>query len=186
MIEPAVRPKPMTFEEAALLDPDEYPGEIVDSLWLPSEQDSWRHGEVAAAVGMLLHHYTRAYPGWTVALGNPGAKLRTEPPTLFGPDVAVIRAERRPKGKGVESWLDGAPDLAVEVVGDRQTATVLARKGLEYLAAGAGMVWIVDSEDELVIVLTAPNEIRIVGAGDTLEGGDVLPGFSCAVSELFE
>jgi Uma2 family endonuclease len=86
----------------------------------------------------------------------------------------------------VEGWLEGAPDLAVELVGDGPTATAVARKGLEYLAARARLVWIVDPHEELVMVLTAPNGIRILGAEETLDGGEVLSGFSCKVSEFFE
>ncbi|MCC2667608.1 MAG: hypothetical protein K0Q72_79 [Armatimonadetes bacterium] len=176
----------MTFEEAALLDPDEFPGELVNGKWTAVGPRSWRDGEVAVAVGVALQIYARSHPGWTVALGNPGMKLRHDPPTLRGPDVAVIRAERRPAGRGVEGWLEGAPDLAVELVGDGPTATAVARKGLEYLAARARLVWIVDPHEELVMVLTAPNGIRILGAEETLDGGEVLSGFSCKVSEFFE
>jgi Uma2 family endonuclease len=60
------------------------------------------------------------------------------------------------------------------------------RKAAEYLAAGGRLVWVVDPDAEQVIVVTPPNAFRVLGREDTLDGGDVLPGFACKVAELFE
>lgn len=176
----------MTFEEAARLDPDEQPGELQAGRWVPVTRGTWRHGEVVITIGYLLKRYAKANPGWSVSGADPGAKLSSEPDTLRGPDVGLVRAERRPTGKGVDGWLDGAPDLAVEVAGDSQSYAELTRKALEYLAAGAQMVWIVDLDRSEVAVLTPPDRVRVVAADETLDAGDVLPGFSCHVAELFE
>jgi Uma2 family endonuclease len=105
---------------------------------------------------------------------------------LRGPDVAIVRKERVPTGKGAHGWLEGAPDVAVEVIGDAQTHSDLARTALEYLGAGAKMVWVVDAEKERVVLYTPPDHLHVLSAGDVLDGGDALPGFSVLVSELFE
>lgn len=186
MAELALQPQPLTFEDAARLDPDQYPGEIVNGEWVPMTRNTWRHGEVLINIGTLLRLYTRSNLALRVAGGDPGAKLRGRKDTLWGPDVAIIRTERRPTGRGAEGWLEGAPELAVEVVGVSQQAMRVARKALEYLAAGSQMVWVVDPDEELVMVFTAPNQVRVLGPEDMLDGGDVLPGFNCKVSEFFE
>jgi Uma2 family endonuclease len=175
----------MTFEEAARLDPDKYPGEIVDGKWVPLTKSTWRHGEIVGRAYLLLVLYAQRVPGWSVAVGDPGTKLETNPARLRGPDVGIIRAERRPTGKGVEGWLEGAPDVAVEVVGDGQSVGQLFKKALEYLGAGGKMVWMVDPDAHQVVLVTPPNAVRVLDAEDTLDGGDVLPGFSCKVAELF-
>ena len=97
----------------------------------------------------------------------------------------MVRAERVPTGKGVDGWLDGAPDVVVEVAGDSQTISEMTKKALEYLAAGAKMVWVVDAEPQRVVLFTPPNHVKILGSDDTLDGGDVLPGFSCKVADMF-
>jgi hypothetical protein len=51
----------------------------------------------------------------------------------------MVRADRVPTGKGVHGWLEGAPDLAVEVVGDSQSISEMTQKALEYIAGGAKM-----------------------------------------------
>jgi Uma2 family endonuclease len=176
----------MTLEEAAQLDPDELAGEVVDGRWIPLTRSTWRHGEIAGNAYALLRAYARAHPGWSVAVGDPGAKLERDPDRLRGPDAAIVRADRRPTGKGVEGWLDGAPDVAVEVAGDSQSATKLLAKALEYLKGGAKMVWIVDGDARQVALVTPPGLVKVLDAEDMLDGADVLPGFSCKVAELFE
>lgn len=184
--EPIFKPSSMTFEQAAQLDPDRDAGDIVQGEWAHVSKNTWRHSLIVGNAYALLRAYARQQGGWFAGVGDPGTKLSTNPDTLRGPDVGVIRAERFPTGKGAAGWLDGAPDLAVEVAGDGQSGIQLARKGLEYLAAGGRMVWVIDPDAELVVVLTAPDHLRVFGKDDTLDAGDVLPGFTCAVVELFE
>jgi Uma2 family endonuclease len=177
--------RPMTFEEAARLDPNEQPGEIVDGEWVPVTKSPWRHGEITSTINFLLRLYAREHAGWSVSVADPGVKLARNPDRLRGPDVAMVRAERVPTGKGVDGWLDGAPDVVVEVAGDSQTISEMTKKALEYLAAGAKMVWVVDAEPQRVVLFTPPNHVKILGSDDTLDGGDVLPGFSCKVADMF-
>jgi hypothetical protein len=65
----------MSFEEAARLDADEQPGEIVDGAWVPMTRDPWHHGEVVLSIGVLLKHYARSHPGWNTL--PPGIETGT-------------------------------------------------------------------------------------------------------------
>lgn len=176
----------MTFETAAELDPDESAGELNEGRFEAVTRNTWRHGEIVARVCIALGAYTTQHPGWSLSVGDPGAKLRRDPDTLRGPDVGLIRAERRPTGKGADGWLEGAPDLAVEVSGDAQGWSDLMRKALEYLAAGAQMVWLLDPDSRRVVVCTPPNSVNVLGEDDDLDGGEALPGFRSPVKALFE
>jgi Uma2 family endonuclease len=176
----------MTFEEAAQLDPDEHPGELDAGRWVPVTKNTWRHGRIVSNVVVALKLYAKAHPGWSVSAGDPGTKLARDPDVLRGPDVAIVRQEREPTGKGAAGWLEGAPDVAVEVLGDAQTPSEIARKALEYLAAGARQVWVLDPDAEQVMLYTPPDHVRVVAKDGELDGADALPGFRCRVSELFE
>jgi hypothetical protein len=121
----------MTFSEAARLDPDEQPGELDDGRWIPVPKSSWRHGQVVGNACALLGQYAKQHPGWSISAGNPGTKLAKNPDRLRGPDVGMVRVEREPKGKGVDGWLEGAPDVVVEVIGDAQSFSEFAKKALE-------------------------------------------------------
>ncbi len=174
----------LTFSDAARMDPDEAGGELVDGTWVPVTRNTWRHGKVVFNVALQLGQYARDNPGWSIAVGDPGTKLSHDPDTLRGPDIGVIRAEREPTGHGAAGWLDGAPELAIEVAGDRQSVTELTEKALEYLAAGGRMVWVIDAAAGRVMIFTPPNHVQVLRHDDTLDGGDVLPGFSCPVADL--
>jgi Uma2 family endonuclease len=181
-----VAEKLLTFDDVARIDPDAQAGELVDGRWLAVTRNTWWHGELVGNVYSLLRTYARQHPGWSVAVGDPGTKLQRSPDTLRGPDVAIVRADRVPKGKGSAGWLEGAPDVAVEVMGDDQTPSQLAKKALEYLAAGAKQVWVVDGDAESVMVYTPPDHVRVLAKDESLDGNDALPGFASKVAALFE
>ena len=101
--------------------------------------------------------------------------------SFVGPRIAVVDASRLE-----DDELVGAPDLSIEVLSGTHAAGELFEQALEYLAAGGKQVWIVDPDSERVVVVDPPNQFRVVGREDTLDGGAALPGFSCLVSELFE
>src|SRR6185369_892986 len=129
--------RPMTFSEAASLDADAEAGELEQGRWVPVTRGTWRHGTVVVNIAVLLKQYAKVNGGWSVSAADPGTKLSHDPDVLRGPDVAIVRAERVPTGTGADGWLEGAPEVAVEVIGDAQSHSDLAPKALEYLAAGA-------------------------------------------------
>jgi Uma2 family endonuclease len=176
----------MTFDEAAKLDPDTHAGELDAGRWVPVTKNTWRHGQLIINVSVLLKTYAKSHPGWSVSAGDPGTKLGRDPDVLRGPDVAMVREERVPKGTGVDGWLDGAPDLVVEVRGDSQPYTELTRKAIENLRAGAKIVWVLDGAAQEVAVFTPPDHVRVLGRDEALEAEGLLPGFRCLVSDLFE
>jgi Uma2 family endonuclease len=176
---------PMTFEDAARLDPDTDAGELDGGTWVPVTRSTWLHGKIVANITVLLGLYLRQQPGLSLSTGDPGTRLSRSPDVLRGPDIGVTRIEREPTGQGSDGWLEGSPELAVEVIGDSQSASELAHKALEYLRAGALIVWVVDPGPRRVIVYTPPNAVAVLGADDVLDGGTLMPGFACKVAELF-
>lgn len=53
-----------------------------------------------------------------------------------------------------------------------------------HLAVGV-VAWVVNAEERIVEVHQPGRAPRLLTAADTLEGGDILPGFSLAVKEIF-
>jgi Uma2 family endonuclease len=173
----------MTLAEAAALDPDTHPGEVVEGRWVAVTRNTWLHGALVSKVSFLLTLYAGKNPGWSVSVGDPGTKLG--PDTLRGPDVGMVRQERFPTGTGVDGWLDGAPELVIEVKGDSQTFEALTRKVFEYLGAGALEVWVVNPGTESVVTFSAGGPTRLYRASDVIDGGTAFPGLSVPVAELF-
>ena len=116
----------------------------------------------------------------------PDGMMRLFPGMVRIPDVAYVSWARVPDGRVPDDPVpDLVPDLAVEVLREGNTVAEIERKLREYFAAGVRLVWLVDADRRVVRVHTAPAQVRLLGASDTLVGGDVLPGFTLRLSELF-
>lgn len=74
------------------------------------------------------------------------------------------------------------PDLAIEVVSPSNTSIEVLEKLEEYAAAGVRLVYPVQ---ELIHIWSADRG-SILRRGDTLDGGEILPGFRLALADLFE
>jgi Uma2 family endonuclease len=78
------------------------------------------------------------------------------------------------------------PDLAVEVLSKTNTSEEMERKLREYFLAGVRLVWMIDLRQRTAAVYTGPDApAAILDETQTLDGGNVLPGFTLALAELF-
>lgn len=103
------------------------------------------------------------------------------------PDVAFVTYQRWPKGKRVPesaAW-PIVPDLAAEVVSSSNTWNEILEKIADYFRTGVQLVWVVSPVTEQVYVYTAPDANRILNKNDALDGGDVVPGFTLPLAQLF-
>ena len=48
------------------------------------------------------------------------------------------------------------------------------------------MVWLIYPEQRMVEVYTPDGDVEILFEGDMIDGGEVLPGFSMPVTEVFD
>jgi Uma2 family endonuclease len=102
------------------------------------------------------------------------------------PDVAFISWDRIPnRQRPKEPIPDLVPDLAAEFLSKSNTPAEMKAKRADYFTAGVRLVWEIDPEARTLAVYTAPDAATLLTATDTLDGGDVLPGFSLPLSELF-
>jgi Uma2 family endonuclease len=157
--------------------------ELVDGV-LVEKPTGFRESCVAAALIALLRGFVR--PRNLGLVAAPDGMLRLAPQLVRIPDVAFLSWGRLP-GRRVpdEPVPQLAPDLAVEVLSESNTPAEMARKRQEYFTAGVRLVWFVDPDARTVEVYTAPDQSTVLGEGDTLDGGAVLPGFTLPLRELF-
>jgi Uma2 family endonuclease len=102
------------------------------------------------------------------------------------PDIGFVEWSRFPNREyPMEAILRLHPDLAVEILSPGNTKGEMARKLKEYFLAGTRLVWYVDPDARSVTVYTSPDEFKTLTEGDTLNGGEVLPGFSVPLKQLF-
>ena len=102
------------------------------------------------------------------------------------PDVSFASWDRFPNRKFPKTPVPAlAPDLVVEVLSESNTQAEMDRKRSEYFDAGVRVIWEVDPARRTVGVYTADGVVTMLDATQTLEGGDLLPGFSLVLAELF-
>lgn len=178
--------KPVTAEEFALL-PEPTDGtrlELIRGEVIQVSRPNWEHGEIQLNVGMLIKAYLRTNPIGRVATDS-GVITDRGPDTVRGPDVSFISKDRLPLGERMNRFADQTPDLCVEVVSPSNTRRAMEEKIKEYFFTGAKVVWVIDPEERSVTVFTEPLEGKVLKGDKFLDGGAVLPGFSCKVSDLF-
>src|SRR2546426_6614874 len=135
---------------------------VEEFLRLPTSKDVWYElveGElVTVSPGMFPHNVVR--DNVLVAFKNflAGRKLGTAVAEqcfhLFGdtvriPDVAFIRSGRE---IAADRPVEGAPDLAVEMVSPTNTAREIDRRISDYFAAGCKRVWVLYPEHREVYI----------------------------------
>ena len=106
--------------------------------------------------------------------------------TLRFPDVHVTSWERMAAyDEDAGGWPRFAPDVAIEVVSPSNTTSELNRKATEYFANGAAAMWIADPGPRSVVIRRPGAVDEVFGPEDTLSGDPEIPGFSCAVADIF-
>lgn len=182
----AYRDEPLlTLREFERLpEEDEYRVELTRGRLVREPRPAPLHGRVLTRVAHRLELYAEA-SGRGAVLSDVGFVLSLDPATVRGPDVAFVCRERIPEqGYGHGFW-HLAPDLAVEIVSPSNRAPHLQQKVLEYLDAGARLVWVADPRTQCVTVYRPGREPLVLGGDAELDGGDVLPGLRLRVLELF-
>ena len=103
------------------------------------------------------------------------------------PDLCVFLRARLPDGRLPEKGVpELSPDVVIEVLSESNTRAEMRQKLAEYFANGTRLAWLIDPRTRTVAVHTTPGEAdAVLGEGDALDGGDVLPGFSTPIGPLF-
>lgn len=186
-------PYPMTVEEFERWPKDgRWKYELVRGRLVRMPHASGGHGHIAMKLGAALlafveeHHLgyvLAAETGFILTL--PGDESETE----LAPDVAYVHTVHAPPLNSPE-WFKPwriAPDLAVEIASPDQYRPEMAEKARQYLAAGVHLVWILWPKRQQIDVWRSGYDIPIdtLALNDTLDGLEVLPGFSYPLSRLF-
>jgi Uma2 family endonuclease len=105
--------------------------------------------------------------------------------TVRVPDIAFIRTDRA-RGLDPEALIQGAPDLAVEVISPTDLAEDVSRKVHQYLAAGCRAVWVLYPKERRVYIHQPGGPTVTRWAPESLDQPDVLPGFSISIADIFK
>jgi Uma2 family endonuclease len=180
----ALDPKTWTDEEFMALPEDGHRYELVNGALVDMGNSGMEHGEIGSFLGGNLAIYARSNKLGRVCDSSTAFAMKTG--NKRSPDVSFVAKERLqgvrrlPKG-----FFQGAPDLAVEVLSPNNTVEEIHDKIVEYFENGTRLVWVIHPDEQYVLVYHSPSPDRLLRLEDSLDGGDVVPGFTLPVAELF-
>jgi Uma2 family endonuclease len=143
------------------------------------------HGYFASEIHWRLAQHVRTHNLGRTYAAETGFKLTSDPDTVRAPDAAFVSRERLEALGPVKGYWPGAPDLAVEVVSPGDTYSEVQGKVFEWLDAGTRLVLVLDQGKRTVTAYRSRTDIVVLGESDTLDGGDVVPGWTLALNDLF-
>ncbi len=179
-----VATKPITVEAFEAM-PLEGRWELVDGEMVAMSPSAEVSAAISAAITILVGQHVRAHRLGRMYTAEGGFVLFPDRATVRAPDVAFVRAERVPHGEARKHFARLAPDLVVEVLSPTDRASEVVAKIEMYQEAGVPLIWLVDPEDATVTVIAAGQPTVVLKLTDTLDGGDILPGFSVPVADIF-
>jgi Uma2 family endonuclease len=177
-------PRTMTIEEFSEFEGDT-PCDLIDGELVEMAAGA-RHGMIASAINIRIGIYLLEHIIGRTFMAETTFVLSVTGRTAVRPDAAFLRNERIPPPSELSNDVPYAPDLAVEVVSPSDRASAVNRKVQAYLEAGTLLVWVVDPIRQTVLSYSIDGRVRFYGATDTLDGGEVLPGFALPLTELFD
>ena len=173
----------MTAEEVERISIPGKVTELVRGRLVVREPPGTWHGAISAKLTYLLVGFVH-HQGLGLVFGqDTGFKIGSDPDTVRAPDVAFV-ARERVGVIGERGYAELAPDLLAEILSpDDRPAEVLA-KVADWLAAGTQIVWVIDPDRREARVYRRDGSLTVLGSDDSLEGEDVLPGFTCPLKDV--
>jgi Uma2 family endonuclease len=153
-------------------------GEIYEKM--PTEE----HGVIQLTIGSIIRAFAKQHN-----LGRTAVEARYRPAGDRRndrlPDVSFRRVQPN-EAIVTRGAVEQMPDLAVEIKSPDDDPDELVKKAEFYLAHGSRLVWLVYPAARTVVVYRTGNSPVTLTDADTLEGYDVLPGFTLPVKDVFE
>ncbi|NQT38847.1 MAG: Uma2 family endonuclease [Planctomycetes bacterium] len=175
----------VTADQLLRMPDDGHRHELVAGVLRKMVPAGWKHGAVAGGLHGRLEQHVREHGLGQVFAAETGFLLTRDPDTVRAPDIAFIQKVRFEAAKSADAFWPGSPDLAVEVISPGDTISDVDDKVRMWLDAGTSVVWVVNPKWRNVTVYRSPTDIRTLTENEQLDGGDVVPGFSCRVGEIF-
>jgi Uma2 family endonuclease len=181
----AVGQRPVTAEELLRTPEDGLRRELVRGEVRTMAPAGNVHGRIAMNISTPLDRHVRSNGLGVVFAAGTGFGISENPDSVRAPDTALVRQERVETVGDTEGYWSGAPDLAVEVVSPNDRFSEVEEKVADWLSAGTRMVLIANPQGRTVTVRRSEREALILSEGEVIEGGEVVPGWTLPVADVF-
>ena len=174
----------LTLEQFERLPEDDLQHELDEGELIVMPPPMPGHGKLQLRIVCPLGDSVKMHSIGEVYL-KVGFILQQDPCTVLAPDVSFLKASRA-RLVARDAYVPGAPDLAVEIVSESDSASRIMRKVNQYLRFGGHTVWVVYDELRQVHVFEAAGTSQVLREDQILEVPELLPGFSVRVKDLFD
>ena len=173
-----------TDEAFMALPEDGHRYELVHGELVDVGNSGMEHGYIASNLIIFLGGLVRSQKLGVICDSSTAFTMQTG--NKRSPDVSFIAKERLQGVKRLpKGYFQGSPDLAVEILSPSNTVEEIHDKIVEFFENGTRLVWVIHPDERYVLVYHSPSPDRLLRLTDSLDGEDVVPGFSLAVAELF-
>lgn len=176
----------LTAADLQRLDGEGVRGELIQGVLCKTMAAGIEHGEIVVNLSAELRGFVKPRQLGRLAASDSGVWLEKNPDTVREPDIAFFSAERIPVGQRITGYAEVVPDLVVEVASPSDSRSAVHDKAHMWLAHGVRLVWVVHPDSRTVEVHRPDSAAVTLTEDEALDGADVLPGFSCAASVIFD
>jgi Uma2 family endonuclease len=185
-VETPAEQKIWTDAEFMALNRDGHRYEIVNGELIDMGNSGAKHGYVCSILMILLGGYVHIQKLGAMLDSSTAFKMKSG--NKRSPDVSFMAKERL---QGLDDlpdgFLEGAPDLAVEILSPGNTVAEIHDKLVEYFENGARLVWVIHPQEQYVLVYRSSQEPdRLLKSTQSLDGEEIVPGFTLPIAELFQ
>ena len=157
--------------------------ELIRGRYIDMAPPGGEHGYVTSQLAALVTVFVRGEGLGYTFTAETGFIVARDPDTVLAPDFAFITKVRL-TGPVPQAYVTVIPDLVLETRSPSDREREVALKVERWLQAGVRMVWDLDPKRRVLVVHRATGLPQIWGANDTLQGDDVLPGFTVALHDI--
>jgi Uma2 family endonuclease len=177
----------MTADELLRYDAGGHRSELIRGQLVVREPTGGTHAGVLTELVLAVGAHVRSLPlsPGRVLAGDPGFWLARDPDTVRAPDLAFVSHEQLAGGAVPDGFLQGVPDLAVEIRSPSDRRGTLLQKVGQWLEAGTSLVWVIDPATRSAQVYHADGSVVLIGPDDALDGAPVLRGLRVPLVALW-
>ena len=178
--------KLLTAEDLLRLSSQGVKGELIRGVLRETVSVGRVHARIAIRIGGEFDRHVRRNRLGQVGGSDGGVLIERNPDTVREPDVYFVSAERLPLDDQSDGYLEVVPELVVEIVSPNDAQQDVREKIEMWLEHGVSMALEVRPATRTIVIHRPGAPAVALTSNDVLDGGDVLPGFSLPLSEIFD
>ena len=176
----------LTADDLLRLHGEGVRGELIRGVLCENMAAGGEHGEIVMNLGAQMMSFVKPRRLGRLAGSDTGVRLENDPDTVREPDLLFISAEKLPLNVRVTQYYEVVPDIVLEVSSPSDSRADVYDKARMWHSHGVRLVWAAYPDTLSVDVHSEDGSIVTLNENDALDGGEILPGFTCPVSDIFE